>query len=328
MSHASTKMDWRKAIQANIRPFKAMPPDKQSLTFVVGWTDCPQTFEQITDTLSPQIVKDLFYFKKITHQYIGDLLQQGWLRLWQSLQDNVNLLKDLNRFKAADLVSNRCGASTLYDYLKRYDSYHDFSKWNDPDAGIYEDNITEIVIGSSLKSGGQGRHALFTRTMDRMIDIQNALKQVAEWCMDDMRKLAALYYLTTSVGQIDAGRIAGLEIRERSGRLRCPKMGYWTKMVLTRLREAFASYMPIEPNKDYWREQVKVGVLEPVIELANKYKEDEGKLLALYILTTSVGRETVVKECGVKDSVLWYAMKQLRQELRCMYARKVSKNTI
>ena len=30
----------------------------------------------------------------------------------------------------------------------------------------------------------------------------------------------------------------------------------------------------------------------------------------------------IVKELGVDESKLWYAMKQLREELRCLYARR------
>jgi hypothetical protein len=228
--------------------------------------------------------------------------------------------------KAADFVTNRTGSTTLRDYLKRYDSYHTISRWNEPDADLYEDNITEIVIGSSLKSTGHGRHALFARTADRLIDIQSAIRQVAEWCMDDIRKLAALYYLTTSVSQKDAGQIAGLPIfKTKQGRVRCRGIQYWVRVVLKRLQEVFASYKPIEPDKNAWRDCLKTGETEPIQILAEKYADDPFKLLALYTLTTRVARDTIVGELGVDDSKLWYAMKLLRQELRRMYARRVPK---
>jgi len=322
MSQNNTGSDTRQSIRNHIRPFPASQSPEEK-TFVVSWHNLPQTFEKITDALRPQIIKDLFYTKRMKRQYIGDLLQQGWLRLWQALQENVCLFVDLTILKAADFVTNRCGSSKEYDYLKRYDSYHNFSRWNESDASVYEDNITEIVIGSSLKSSGRGGHALFTRVADRLIDIQSAIQEVAEWCGDNLNKLVALYYLTTSVGQVDAGRIAGMEISERSGRVRCTKMTYWTKVVLKRLKEAFDTYCPIEPGHNDWREQIKAGNFEPIKELAQKYSEDADKLLALYVLTTSVARETIVKECGASETALHYTMKRLRQELRYVYARRV-----
>ena len=326
MNKSNTGSDTRQFWRSKIVPFGGWPPEER--TFPVGWTATCLTFEQITDDLRPQIVKDLLYLKKIAAKHIGDLLQQGWLRLWEALHEDSNLLTSMTCLKAADFVCNRCGATSFRDRLKRYASYHQISRWNDPDTGIYEDNISEIVIGSSLKSTGHGRHALFTRRADKLIDIAAAIQQVAEWCMDDIRKLAALYYLTTSVSQLDAGQIAGFPVVEyKQGRKRCRGIQYWTKLVLQRLREVFALYKPIEPNRNAWREALKAGNTGPIIELANRYEDDPDKLLALYVLTTSVGRETVVKECGVDDSKLWYAVKQLRKELRHLYACRVPNKT-
>jgi hypothetical protein len=320
MQQSTISPDRRELLRRKIVPF-GRPPDQ--LTFGVGWHTEALTFETIVDTLRPQIIKDLLYFKKMARKHIADLLQQGWLRLWQALHENADLLVTMSQRKAADFVCNRCGSTTLHDYLKRYTSYHQLSKWDESGADDYEESITEIVIGSSLKSSGRGRHALFARTVDKLIDIEAAMRQVAEWCMDDIRKLAALYYLTTSVSQKDAGQIAGFPVfKTKQGRLRCRGIQYWTRVVLQRLREVFALYKPFEPNLNAWRECLKAGDTEPVLMLAERYADDAFKLLALYTLTTRVARDTVVRELGVDDSKLWYAMKRLRQELRCLYARR------
>src|SRR5690606_35307317 len=97
---------------------------------------------------------------------------------------------------------------------------------------------------------------------------------------------------------------------------RCVALQYWTNLVLAQLQEALANYRPVEPNRQHWRKCLKNGDLEPVIQLAEKYSCNTNKLFALYSLTTSVSRETVVKELGIEDSVLGYAMEQIRQELR------------
>jgi hypothetical protein len=132
-----------------------------------------------------------------------------------------------------------------------------------------------------------------------------------------------LYYLTTSVSQRDAGQIAGLQVfKTKQGRVRCRGIQYWVRLVLERLRQAFALYKPIEPNKNAWREQLKAGDVEPVKQLAEKYADDAFKLLALYALTTQASREKIVSELGIDDSKLWYAVKQLRQEIRHLYARR------
>ena len=291
--------------------------------FSVGWATNPLAFEQIMDDLRPQITRDLRYFKKMPPQYMDDLLQQGWLRLWQALYEDDLLLANLPKIRAADWVSNRTGTTTQRDYLNRYDSYHYLSRWNESDE-CYEDSIAEIVIGSSLKSTGRGRHALFTRMADKMIDIESAIRQVAEWCGDDIRKLAALYYLTTSVTQLDAGQIAGFPVVEyKQGRRRCRGIQHWTRLVLQQLQESFASYKPIEPNIHAWKKQLQAGNTAPVSELANRYEDEPEKLIALYVLTTQVARETMVEECGIDDSKLWYATKQVRRDLRGAYRQEI-----
>lgn len=316
----SAREFWR----SQIIPFGKEPSEQK---FPVGWTKPLQTFEQITDVLRPFILKDLLYLRKIKHEYVGDLLQQGWLRLWQVIKENSFFLAEMTCLKAANFVANRCGSSVLHDRLKRYISYHTLSKWSDPDTDVYEDSITDIVIGSSLKSTRIGDYALFTWRTDRFIDIERAIRNVAEWCGDDLRKLAALYYLTTSVGQTDAGRIAGLPIVEQKGRQpRCFQMRHWCKVVLARLKEELGNYQPVEPNRDDWKQCLNEGNTQPVVELAHKYADQPDRLLALYVLTTRVSRQAVVEELGVNDSALWYATKQLRQELRWSYARRLPKS--
>ena len=320
MPKTNTTPALRQRLRSQITPFGGWPPDKQC--FPVGWQPSPLTFEEIVDALRPAIINDLLFFRKLDQQYIGDLLQQGWLRLWQALHENASLLATMTLRKAADFVSNRCGATVLKDYLKRYKSYHALSRWNDPGTDVYEEHITAIVIGSSLKSTVPGRHALFTRQADLLIDITAALREVADWCQDNLKKLAALYYITTGVGEADAGRIAGLPVRQYEGRKpRCAALQYWVRAVSTRLRETLANYQPLEPDRHSWRRQIKAGDLEPVVQLAIKYANDAQKLLALYALTTQVGLQTIVKELGANESALWYAMKGLRKELRVMYAR-------
>lgn len=323
MLQTTTTSDNRNRVRVKIEPLGGWKPDQKR--FCVGWNSLPLTFGEIIIDLKDGVLKDLKYFRKLETHHFPDLLQQGWLRLWQALHENHHLLADMPRIKAIDFVANRCGVSNLKSYLKRYTSYHEFSAWEDSSNDVYEDNITEIVIGSSLKSSGKPGHALFTSTVDRLIDIVQAIRRVARWCGDDMRKLAALYYVTTNVNQADAGRLAGLPIHQSKNRNpRCQGLYRWSKMVLERLKKELKAYLPIEPNRDQWKEEIKAGNLEPVIELAQKYSSDSNKLLGLYCLTTKVARSTLVTELGVQDGILWYAIKQLRQELRWMYARRIS----
>ncbi|MEO1163710.1 MAG: hypothetical protein AAFV98_08010 [Chloroflexota bacterium] len=321
----NTETRWSKAIRAHVRPFEAMPIAKENQTFVVGWHPEPLAFMAIVEAIKKSITTELVYYRKVPRQDILDMLQQGWLRLWQDLQENPQLLSDKSRLATSDYVANRCGSSNLLYYYKCYTSYHGLSKWSEPDSEVFEDKITDIVIGSSsLKSTGRGKHALFTRKVDIYLDISRAIQEVAEWCGDNIKKLAALYFVTTSVHQVDAGRIAGLKIEERKGRKpRCVGMQYWSKIVREKLQEVFSSYKPIESNKYYWRECIKKGELDPVIALAEKYADDPSRLLALYTLTTQVSKTTILNELGVSLYAFKYAVGRVRQELRCLYARRV-----
>lgn len=321
MTNRTTETDWSKTIRANIRPYAQTPPEKYTQTFCVGWHSEPLSFIQITEAIKEIITKELVYFRKVARQHIPDLLQQGWLRLWQALQEDPKLLAERSRLATADYVSNRCGSSTLQYYLKRYTSYHQFTDWSQPESEVFEDSITEIVIGSSLKSTSRGQHALFARRVDLHLDIARAIQEVAEWCSDNIKKLAALYYATTSVSQVDAGRIAGLKINHPNGRKpRCAALQHWVRQVTERLKEAFYSYRPIGANRHYWRECIERGVLDPVIELAKKYADKPDRLLALYVLTTQVSTTTVVSELGVNHCKFKYATECLREELRQLYA--------
>lgn len=320
--HETPSSGSRRYWRDKITPFGGWPPEKQ--TFPVSWKPNPVGFAEIMDDLTLLVTRDLRYFRRMAPKHIPDLLQQGWLRLWEALKENSQLLATMSCRKAADFVSNRAGATTLRDYFKRYTSYHQLSRWDEENTDNYEDSITEIVIGASLKSTNGRGHALFTRSLDILIDIEAAIRKVAAWCGSDLRKLAAFYYVTTSVSQADAGRIAGLPLHAYEGRQpRCAALAHWVKQVLERLREAFASYRPREPHCHLWREQLKAGDTKPVIQLAEKYAAEPDKLLALYVLTTQVALQTVVKELGVDESALWYAMKKLRQELRFLYARRL-----
>ena len=324
MSNSSTKTDWSKAIRAHIAPFGGMPVEKQCQTFIVGWHDKALQFTEIMDAIRETIVRELVYFRKVARQYIPDLLQQGWLRLWQALQENPHLLAERSRLAASDYVANRCGSSTLQYYLKRYSSYHQFTSWSDSDSEVFEDSITDIVIGSSLKSTGRGAHALFARKVDIHLDIARAIREVAIWCGDNLKKLAALYFITTSVSQVDAGSMAGLKMNKPKGRKpRCVALQYWSKQVLEKLKEVFESYQPLEPNRHHWKECINRGELDPVIELAKEYVDKPDKLLALYTLTTQVSTATIVAELGVDHCQLKYAMECVRERLRQLYARRV-----
>lgn len=324
MSKTNTKADWSKAIRAHIIPFGGMPAEKQTQRFSVGWHNKALHFTEIMDAIRETIIKELVYFRKVARQHIPDLLQQGWLRLWQDLQADPQLLAERSRLSSADYVGNRCGSSTLQYYLKRYSSYHQFSNWSQSDSQVFEDNITDIVIGSSLKSTGRGAHALFARKVDVHLDIAQAIHEVAIWCGDNLKKLAALYFITTSVSQVDAGRIAGLTMNKAQDRkARCVALQYWTKQVLEKLQEVFASYRPIEPNRHHWKDCVNRGELDPVIALAQTYAEQPDRLLALYILTTRVSTTTVVTELGMDHCKLKYAIECVRERLRQLYARRV-----
>ena len=325
MNKSTTEIDRSKAIRAKIIPFGGMSANKYLQTFCVGWHPQPLTFTEIMEGIRENIVRELVYFRKVARQHVPDLLQQGWLRLWKALQEDPQLLAERSRLATADYVANRCGSSTLQYYLKRYTSYHQFTNWDQPDSEVFEDNITDIVIGSSLKSTSRGRHSLFARKVDIHLDVARAIQDVAAWCGDNLKKLAALYYITTSVKQVDAGRIAGLKIDKPKGRKpRCVALQYWTKRVLERLQEAFSAYQPIEPNRKHWRECVKNGELDPVIELASKYADKPDRLLALYVLTTQVSTTTVVQELGVNHCKLKYATECVREELRSLYVCRSS----
>jgi len=267
------------------------------------------------------IVADLKGRRRIKQDHIPDLLQQSWLRLWSELYTNPGLFANMPKTIAACYIANRCGATTYMDYLKRYDSYHDLFQAADPNSEPFEDTITEIVIGSSVKSSGRPGHASFTRNVDILIDIEKVMWEMAAWCGDDRRKLVALYYVTTSVRGTDLNLLMGGSVTKAPGRSpRSNNLTYWARVVKKKLQEVMADYKPIEPNRHFWRTCLERGETEPIVELAKKYANNNMRLLALYSLTTRVSIETIVKELGVNREALRYAAKRVRQDLRWIYA--------
>lgn len=290
--------------------------------FPVSWNACLVPFDSIIKDLSSLIVADLKGRRKIRQDHIPDLLQQSWLQLWRELHTNPRLLAKMPKQVAAGYVANRSGATTYMNYYKRYGSYHDLPERN---SEPFEDSITEIVIGSGLKSSGKPGHALFTRHVDIFIDIEKVMREMAAWCGNDIRKLVALYYVTTSVRGTDLSLLMGGSVSKAPGRSpRSSNLTYWSRVVKRRLQEVLADYKPIEPNTHFWRKCLEQGHTQPVVELAIKYANNRMRLLALYTLTTSVSVETLVTELGVNREALRYAVKRIRRELRWMYATHMS----
>ena len=189
MSH---DFDFSLSVRNKIRPF---PHEAQYPTRWGG----EMTFAQIRDSLTPNINRLMRYYRYVEVD-IPDMIAHGFMRLWEKLVEQPDFLTTVDHGGAIKWVMYRSGHLHYRKFYRREMYLEDLAtRSGDPDEFIIDGYEGRFYTG----------HSDYSRHVDLRIDLERAIQHMAEKYIDSLPHLAALYYITTSVGPDDAAAIAG-----------------------------------------------------------------------------------------------------------------------
>ena len=288
--------DRRARIRAKIRPF----PTEQR--YPTGWGD-ELTFEEICEALTPSINRLMRYYRYVEVD-IPDMIQHGFMRLWEELSKQPDLLADKDQGGAVKWVMYRSGNSHYKKFYRREMYAEDLAtRSGDPD---------EFLIDGH-EGGFHTHHARYTEAVDRRIDIEQAMSQMAEKYQDSPEHLAALYYITTSVAVDDAARLAGREGTKKS---------WWLTSIVKPMREELIELLGLSrPSKRSWQEKVQAGDKQPLLKLVEKFEEEGNDRMAETVrgLAENQSTKAMMDKLELPKSHIHYLRRKAHKELNEAY---------
>jgi len=251
----TTEQTHRDRIRAQIRPFPCIA------TYPTSWGG-DLTFEQIRDSLTPNINRLMRYYRYVEVD-IPDMIAHGFMRLWEQLVEQSNFLTTVDQGGAIKWVMYRSGISHYRKFYRREMYLEELAtRSGDPD---------EFII-----DGYEGRfytsYSDYSRYVDLRIDLERAIQQMANKYMDSLAHLAALYYITTSVGPDDAAELAG-----RGG----TKKSWWLTSIVKPMRDELADLLGIFRRQPVqWKDKFLAGDEIPLWRLVEQYEAKGNERMA------------------------------------------------
>ncbi|MEL6322298.1 MAG: hypothetical protein AAFQ57_16895 [Cyanobacteria bacterium J06626_14] len=283
-------------IRAHIRPFE------HEVRYPVGWDD-PLTFEEIRDSLTPNINRLMRYYRYVNAD-IPDMIAHGFMRLWEELSDNPDLLAEKDHGGAVKWVMHRSNNSHYRKFYRREMYREDFAT-----RSGYPDEFLIDGYGHRYQYG----HADFAEAVDLRIDIERAVQELAEKYQDSLPHLAALYYITTSVKPDDAAEIAG-----RGG----TKKSWWLTSIVKPMRTELAEILDIHmPKRETWQDKFRAGDEDPLRELITDYNAQGKTQLSAVVESLSRFEDcrTLMEELGVNKGKVHRLRYKAHQALNDAY---------
>ncbi len=248
--------DIRSKIRSQIKPFP------REVLYATTWGGA-MTFAQIRDSLTPNINRLMRYYRYVEVD-IPDMIAHGFMRLWEKLVEQSDFLTTVDQGGAIKWVMYRSGISHYRKFYRREMYLEDLATCSgDPD---------EFII-----DGYEGRfytsHSDYSCHVDLRVDLESAIQHMAEKYMHSLPHLAALYYITTSVGPDDAAAIAG-----RSG----TKKSWWLTSIVKPMREELADLLGIFRRQSVqWKDKFVAGDEIPLRRLVDQYEAKGNKRMAV-----------------------------------------------
>lgn len=261
------------------------------------------SFEEICAAITPNINRLMRYYRYVEVD-IPDMIAHGFMRLWEELSKNPNLLAGLDHGGVTKWVMYRSGSSHYKKFYRR-EMYLDelATRSGDPDAFIIEGYDHSHVLG----------HASHAEAVDLRVDIEQTMRVMAEKHSHSQKHLAALYYITTSVGLEDASALAGC-----SG----TKQSWWLTSVVKPLREELCELFGLNrPGKSTWQEKWRGGNKAPFQHLLKHYETQGNERMAetLRNLCEHESSKALQARLDVPQSQANYLRRTAHQELNRAY---------
>ena len=286
----------RARIRAQIRPF----PKEQH--YPTGWNGA-MTFAQICAALTPSINRLMRYYRYVDVD-IPDMIQHGFMRLWEELSQQPELLADKDQGGAVKWVMYRSGSSHYKKFYRREMYLEDLAtRSGDPDEFIIEGYEGNFYTG----------HARYAEAIDQRIDIAQVMDFMGEKYQYSRAHLAALYYITTSVALEDAAALAG-----RDG----TKRAWWLTSIVKPMRAELCDLLGLaRPGQSTWQEKVRAGDATPLLHLVERFETAGDQRMATILrgLADNDSTKTMMEQFDLPKSHVHYLRRKAHQELNRAY---------
>lgn len=286
----------RTRIRAQIRAFP------RQATYPTGWNG-EMTFAEIREALLPSMNRLMRYYRYVEVD-IPDMIAHGFMRLWEALSAEPDLLAGRDQSGAVKWVMYRSGSSHYKKFYRREMYLEDLAtRTGDPDEFIIDGYEGQFYLG----------HARYARAIEQRIDIEQAVTSLAEKYMHSLPHLAALYYITTDVKPDDAAGLAG-----RDG----TKQSWWLTSIVKPMREELGELLGIyRPEKVTWQDKVAAGNADPLNELIESYqaKGDQRMVATLHNLSQQGSCASLMQQLDIPKTHVFYLRRKAHQALNDSY---------
>ncbi len=287
-------------LRSQIRPFP------REAHYPTGWNG-GMTFEEIRDSLTPKINRLMRYYRYVEVD-IPDMIAHGFMRLWEELSKQPDLLAEMDQGGATKWVMYRSGSSHYKKFYRREMYLEDLAtRSNDPDDFIIDGYDRGHLID----------HARYAEAVDTRLDIEQTMRQMAEKYMHSQKHLVALYYITTSVAPDDAAELAGC-----GGTKKC----WWLTSVVKPMREELCEQLGLfRPRQMTWQEKLRAGQEEPLQRLIEEYEAAGKDCMAatLRSLSQYESAKTLMERLELPKSHVHYLRRTAHKELNQAYGCSV-----
>lgn len=288
------------AIRAKIR--SQTRPFPREAHYPTGWNGS-MTFEEIRDALTPTINRLMRYYRYVDVD-IPDMIAHGFMRLWEELSKQPDLLAKMDQGGATKWVMYRSGSSHYKKFYRREMYLEDLAtRSGDPDDFIIDGYDHSHIID----------HAQYAEAVDIRLDIEQTMRHMAEKYMDSRKHLAALYYITTSVAPDDAAELAGC-----GGTKKC----WWLTSVVKPMREELCELLGLfRPRQMTWQEKLRAGQEAPLKQLIEDHEASGKERMAetLRSLSQYESAKTLMERLELPKSHVHYLRRMAHQELNRAY---------
>jgi hypothetical protein len=286
----------RAYFRSQIRPF---PREAHYLT---GWNGT-LTFAEIRDALTPNLNRLMRYYHYVEVD-IPDMIAHGFMRLWEELSKTPNFLATFDQGDALAWITYRSGTPHYRKFYRREMYLEDLAAR----SGHPEEFVIDGFDHSPTHS-----HAAYAEAVDLRLDIEQAMRQMAEKYMDSLPHLAALYYITTSVTPDDAAELAG-----RGGTKKC----WWLTNVVKPMREELGDLLGQEHHaKQTWQDKLRAGQETPFLQLVEHFAAtgNERMTVALRGLAEHESTKSMMAKLDLPKSHVQYLRLRAHKELNQAY---------
>jgi DNA-directed RNA polymerase specialized sigma24 family protein len=234
-----------------------------------------------------------------------DCVQQGFIRLWQNLQDDPRLLADKGPVWVGIYVAYGGNAKQFYRHNMRQRTFT-HPLWDGPNADEYP------IPGWSSRE--RPIPADWTTIADENIDVNRFLSAMNQRYAHDPRKQIALQAVTGAISAKEAAQQLGMHEKN------------FAASIGNQVRQEVQALLPDtlkEAEPESWEAMLARGEgVEHVAAIAQEVVHNPRLLLALYVVTTSARKKDVAQAFGYGLTAFGKDIRKIKQMFAARYRRR------